>query len=136
MFTIVAKTRPLRTNQALSSLVVNWTEFQLDATQVSEPDIVEDRRWLKSDSLTRQPFRRRGGKKRRRRTPNGRDKGMPINLKSPKLRELKPRVMVCGVGGAGGNAVNNMIVTGLSGVDFVVAKRSSARPPRGRSCAQ
>jgi cell division protein FtsZ len=46
---------------------------------------------------------------------------MPINLKSPKLRELKPRVMVCGVGGAGGNAVNNMIVSGLSGVDFVVA---------------
>jgi cell division protein FtsZ len=46
---------------------------------------------------------------------------MPINLKSPKLRELKPRVMVCGVGGAGGNAVNNMIVSGLYGVDFVVA---------------
>ena len=29
--------------------------------------------------------------------------------------------MVCGVGGAGGNAINNMIVSGLSGVDFVVA---------------
>ena len=29
--------------------------------------------------------------------------------------------MVCGVGGAGGNAVNNMIVSGLVGVDFVVA---------------
>ena len=35
---------------------------------------------------------------------------MTINLKAPELRELKPRIMVCGVGGAGGNAVNNMIV--------------------------
>ena len=46
---------------------------------------------------------------------------MPINLKPPQLTELKPRIMVCGVGGAGGNAVNNMIVSGLSGVEFIVA---------------
>ena len=46
---------------------------------------------------------------------------MSINLKAPELRELKPRIMVCGVGGAGGNAVNNMIVSGLAGVDFIVA---------------
>ncbi len=46
---------------------------------------------------------------------------MTINLKAPQLRELKPRIMVCGVGGAGGNAVNNMIVSGLAGVDFIVA---------------
>ncbi len=46
---------------------------------------------------------------------------MTINLKAPELRELKPRIMVAGVGGAGGNAVNNMIASGLSGVDFVVA---------------
>src|SRR5579863_7486291 len=46
---------------------------------------------------------------------------MSINLKAPELRELKPRIMVAGIGGAGGNAVNNMIVSGLSGVDFVVA---------------
>src|SRR5271169_5232317 len=46
---------------------------------------------------------------------------MTINLKAPELRELKPRIMVCGVGGAGGNAVNNMIVSGLAGVDFIVA---------------
>jgi cell division protein FtsZ len=46
---------------------------------------------------------------------------MSINLKAPELRELKPRIMVCGVGGAGGNAVNNMIVSGLVGVDFIVA---------------
>ncbi len=46
---------------------------------------------------------------------------MSINLNAPELRELKPRIMVCGVGGAGGNAVNNMIVSGLTGVDFIVA---------------
>jgi len=46
---------------------------------------------------------------------------MPINLKVPQLKELKPRILVCGVGGAGGNAVNNMIASGLSGVDFIVA---------------
>ncbi|MBM3528872.1 MAG: cell division protein FtsZ [Alphaproteobacteria bacterium] len=46
---------------------------------------------------------------------------MSINLKIPDIRELKPRLTVFGVGGAGGNAVNNMIVAGLQGVDFVVA---------------
>jgi len=46
---------------------------------------------------------------------------MPIILKAPQLKELKPHIVVCGVGGAGGNAVNNMIASGLSGVDFIVA---------------
>jgi cell division protein FtsZ len=46
---------------------------------------------------------------------------MTINLKVPDIRELKPRITVFGVGGAGGNAVNNMINAGLQGVDFVVA---------------
>jgi cell division protein FtsZ len=46
---------------------------------------------------------------------------MTINLKAPELRELKPRILVCGVGGGGCNAVNNMISSGLSGVDFLVA---------------
>jgi cell division protein FtsZ len=46
---------------------------------------------------------------------------MTINLKMPDIRELKPRITVFGVGGAGGNAVNNMIEAGLAGVDFVVA---------------
>jgi cell division protein FtsZ len=46
---------------------------------------------------------------------------MTINLTSPDLRELKPRITVFGVGGAGGNAVNNMITAGLVGCDFVVA---------------
>ncbi|HEY1153442.1 MAG TPA: cell division protein FtsZ, partial [Pseudolabrys sp.] len=46
---------------------------------------------------------------------------MTINLKIPDIQELKPRIIVFGVGGAGGNAVNNMITAGLQGVDFVVA---------------
>ena len=46
---------------------------------------------------------------------------MTINLKIPDIREMKPRITVFGVGGAGGNAVNNMISAGLQGVDFVVA---------------
>jgi cell division protein FtsZ len=46
---------------------------------------------------------------------------MAINLQVPPTRELRPRITVLGVGGAGGNAVNNMIEAGLEGVDFVVA---------------
>jgi cell division protein FtsZ len=46
---------------------------------------------------------------------------MAINLKVPETKELRPRITVVGVGGAGGNAVNNMIEAGLEGVDFVVA---------------
>jgi cell division protein FtsZ len=46
---------------------------------------------------------------------------MTINLSIPDIQELKPRITVFGVGGAGGNAVNNMIESGLDGVDFVVA---------------
>ncbi|MCO5158069.1 MAG: cell division protein FtsZ [Aquamicrobium sp.] len=46
---------------------------------------------------------------------------MTINLKKPDITELKPRITVFGVGGGGGNAVNNMITAGLKGVEFVVA---------------
>ena len=49
---------------------------------------------------------------------------MTINLTIPKTKnstELKPRISVIGVGGAGGNAVNNMIQMGLEGVEFIVA---------------
>jgi cell division protein FtsZ len=46
---------------------------------------------------------------------------MSINLTVPNLHELKPRITVFGVGGAGGNAVNNMIESRLEGVEFVVA---------------
>ena len=46
---------------------------------------------------------------------------MSIHLTVPPKRELKPRIVVFGIGGAGGNAVNNMVSAGLEGVDFVVA---------------
>ncbi len=46
---------------------------------------------------------------------------MTINLKLPHVTELKPRITVFGTGGAGGNAVNNMIESQLDGVEFVVA---------------
>ncbi len=46
---------------------------------------------------------------------------MGIGLLPPELTELKPRISVIGCGGAGGNAVTNMIQSGLQGVDFVVA---------------
>ncbi|HEV2533183.1 cell division protein FtsZ [Phenylobacterium sp.] len=46
---------------------------------------------------------------------------MTISLTAPRATELKPRIVVFGVGGAGGNAVNNMIEAGLEGVEFVVA---------------
>ena len=46
---------------------------------------------------------------------------MTINLTVPHITELKPRITVFGVGGAGGNAVNNMIESGLEGVEFVIA---------------
>ncbi|MGB1668636.1 MAG: cell division protein FtsZ, partial [Candidatus Puniceispirillaceae bacterium] len=47
---------------------------------------------------------------------------MTINLSVPQtMQELRPRITVVGVGGAGGNAVNNMISADLDGVDFLVA---------------
>ncbi len=47
---------------------------------------------------------------------------MTVNLTIPKKEtEMKPQIIVFGVGGAGGNAVNNMIRSNLEGVDFVVA---------------
>ena len=47
--------------------------------------------------------------------------GMSIKLQLPNVTELKPRITVIGVGGAGGNAVENMIAANLQGVEFVVA---------------
>ena len=44
---------------------------------------------------------------------------MTINFKAPDIRELKPRILVLGVGGAGGNAINGMIDAGLQGVESV-----------------
>jgi cell division protein FtsZ len=50
---------------------------------------------------------------------------MTINLQKPDIRELKPKITVFGVGGGGGNAVNNMINGGLQGCEFVVANTDS-----------
>ena len=44
---------------------------------------------------------------------------MTINFKAPEIKELQPRLLVMGVGGAGGNALNEMIDNGLQGVEFV-----------------
>src|SRR6201986_1807017 len=58
---------------------------------------------------------------------------MAINLKVPEAKELRPRITVLGVGGAGGNAVNNMIEAGLEGVDFIVAN-TDAQALRQSKC--
>ena len=44
---------------------------------------------------------------------------MTINIGGGELKELKPRILVMGIGGAGGNAINAMIADGMQGVEFV-----------------
>ena len=44
---------------------------------------------------------------------------MTINFKTPEIKELQPRLLVMGVGGAGGNAINEMIENGMEGVEFI-----------------
>ena len=44
---------------------------------------------------------------------------MTFNIGGGELRELKPRILVMGVGGAGGNAINAMIEDGMRGVEFL-----------------
>ena len=44
---------------------------------------------------------------------------MTINFKAPEIKELQPRLLVVGVGGAGGNAINEMIDSNLQGVEFI-----------------
>ncbi len=46
---------------------------------------------------------------------------MSINIGPPAVEELRPRITVIGVGGAGGNAIANMIQAQIEGVDFIVA---------------
>jgi cell division protein FtsZ len=60
---------------------------------------------------------------------------VPINLRAPEVTELKPRLTVLGVGGAGGNAVNNMINAKLEGVTFVVANTDAQALAQSR-CQQ
>ncbi|MEN8750482.1 cell division protein FtsZ, partial [Marivita sp.] len=58
---------------------------------------------------------------------------MTLNLTMPEQGDLKPRISVFGVGGAGGNAVNNMIDKALEGVDFVVANTDAQALQQSRS---
>ncbi len=58
---------------------------------------------------------------------------MALNLMMTDDEELKPRITVFGVGGAGGNAVNNMIEKQLDGVEFVVANTDAQALQQSRS---
>ncbi len=58
---------------------------------------------------------------------------MTLNLSMPGQDDLKPRITVFGVGGAGGNAVNNMIDKQLDGVDFVVANTDAQALQQAKS---
>ena len=59
---------------------------------------------------------------------------MGLNLNVPKTEDnLSPRITVVGVGGAGGNAVNNMISSNLEGVEFLVCN-TDAQALQGSSC--
>jgi cell division protein FtsZ len=58
---------------------------------------------------------------------------MTLNLSLPGQDDLKPRITVFGVGGAGGNAVNNMIEKQLDGVDFVVANTDAQALQQARA---
>jgi cell division protein FtsZ len=61
---------------------------------------------------------------------------MTINFKSPEIRELQPRLLVVGVGGAGGNALNEMIDNGLHGVEFVAVNTDAQDLKRSKSKAK
>ncbi len=58
---------------------------------------------------------------------------MTLNLVIPEQTELKPRISVFGVGGAGGNAVNNMIAQNLAGCEFVVANTDAQALAQSRA---
>ncbi|MFN3148060.1 MAG: cell division protein FtsZ [Paracoccaceae bacterium] len=58
---------------------------------------------------------------------------MTLNLRMPDREELKPRITVFGVGGAGGNAVDNMIQKSLDGVEFVVANTDAQALQQSRA---
>ncbi len=61
---------------------------------------------------------------------------MTINFKTPDIRELKPRILVLGVGGAGGNAINGMIEAGLQGVEFVAVNTDAQDLKESRANAK
>jgi cell division protein FtsZ len=61
---------------------------------------------------------------------------MTLNLRIPEQPELKPRITVFGVGGAGGNAVNNMIEKELDGVEFVTANTDAQALQHSKAAAK
>src|ERR1044071_5507082 len=67
---------------------------------------------------------------------------MSIDFIRPEVDELRPRISVIGVGGAGGNAIANMMRADVQGVDFVVANtdaqalHAGSRPEIGRAAAE
>ncbi len=61
---------------------------------------------------------------------------MTLNLSIPGQDDLKPRITVFGVGGAGGNAVNNMIEKNLDGVEFVVANTDAQALQQSRATSK
>ena len=61
---------------------------------------------------------------------------MTLNLTMPEQEELKPRITVFGVGGAGGNAVNNMIEKQLEGVEFVAANTDAQALQQSHAAAK
>ena len=61
---------------------------------------------------------------------------MTINFKAPEIKELQPRLLVMGVGGAGGNAINEMIDNGLQGVEFIAVNTDAQDLKRSKSKAR
>jgi len=61
---------------------------------------------------------------------------MTINFKSPEIKELQPRLLVVGVGGAGGNAINEMIDNGLQGVEFIAVNTDAQDLKRSKAKAK
>ena len=61
---------------------------------------------------------------------------MSINIGGGELKELKPRILVLGVGGAGGNAINAMIESGMEGVEFVAVNTDAQDLKESRAKAK
>ena len=59
---------------------------------------------------------------------------MSINIGGGELKELKPRILVLGVGGAGGNAINAMIEAGMEGVEFVAVNTDAQDLKMSKAC--
>src|SRR5712691_3096895 len=120
--------RPPSPRQAGSSSIRNWPAVSISnraaamaaaRKTISFASGVGCRRAFEGREGMKTPARAGSEEKHGRFRPEGDD--MTINLKMPDVRELKPHITVFGVGGAGGNAVNNMISAGLMGCEFVVA---------------